>query len=69
MEIRNGKLLIKDYNRKSFISSKIPSIIKNKQSRRFVYVLPKFVLGDSEKLQIELQELKGSRSVTLKTRL
>lgn len=48
---------------------KIPSIIKNKQSKRFVYVFPKFVLGDNEKLQIELQELKGSRKMILKTRL
>ncbi|MCF6295997.1 MAG: conjugative transposon protein TraN [Flavobacteriaceae bacterium] len=45
---------------------KIPSIIKDKQLKRFVYVLPKFVLGDNEKLQIELQELKGNRSVSLK---
>ena len=48
---------------------KIPSIVRDKQSERFVYVLPKFVLGDNEKLQIELQELKGSRNVTLKIRL
>jgi Domain of unknown function (DUF4138) len=48
---------------------KVPSIIKDKQSKRFVYVLPKFVLGDNEKLQIELQELKGSRNVTLSTKL
>ncbi|MFK5981874.1 MAG: DUF4138 domain-containing protein [Flavobacteriaceae bacterium] len=48
---------------------KIPSIIKDKQSKRFVYVLPKFVLGDNEKLQIELQELKGSRNLVLRTKL
>jgi hypothetical protein len=48
---------------------KMPSIIKDKQSKQLVYVLPKFVLGDNEKLQIELQELKGSRNVTLRTRL
>ena len=48
---------------------KIPSIVRDKQSERFVYVLPKFVLGDNEKLQIEMQELKGSRNVTLKTKL
>ena len=48
---------------------KMPSIIKDMQSKRFVYVLPKFVLGDNEKLQIELQELKGSRNVTLSTKL
>lgn len=48
---------------------KMPSIIKDKQSKRFVYVLPKLVLGNNEKLQIELQEFKGSRTVILKTRL
>ncbi|MEE9363706.1 MAG: DUF4138 domain-containing protein [Cellulophaga sp.] len=45
---------------------KMLSIIKNKESNRFVYVLPKFVLANNEKLQIELQELKGSRNVELK---
>jgi len=48
---------------------KMPSIIKNKQSKQFVYVLPKFVLGNNEKLQIELQELKGSRNLVLRTKL
>ena len=47
---------------------KFPNIIKRNQSKRFVYVLPKFVLGDNEKLQFELQELKGSRSVVLKAK-
>lgn len=44
---------------------KMPDSIKNKQHQQFVYVLPKFVLGDNEKLLIELKELKGSRSVIL----
>ncbi|MFK5880409.1 MAG: DUF4138 domain-containing protein, partial [Flavobacteriaceae bacterium] len=48
---------------------KIPGIVKNKQSHRLVYVLPKFVLGDNEKLEIELKELKGSRSVILSTKI
>ncbi len=48
---------------------KMSSFIANGQSHRFVYVLPKFVLGDNEKLMVELKELKGSRNVTLKTRL
>lgn len=47
-------------------SYKMPSIIKENQSVNFVYVLPKFVLGDNEKLQIELKELKGSRSIVLR---
>jgi len=47
---------------------KIPNLIRIGQSLRFVYVLPKFVLADNEKLQIELQELKGSRKVVLETK-
>lgn len=45
---------------------KMPSIIKNKQSKRFVYVLPKFVLGDNEKLELEMKELKGNRTTQIK---
>ena len=48
---------------------KTPSIVKDKQSKQFVYVLPKFVLGDNEKLQIELHELKGSRNLSLKSKI
>lgn len=47
---------------------KMPSRIRNSQTFRFVYVLPKFVLGDKEKLQLELQERKGSRKVSLKAK-
>jgi hypothetical protein len=43
----------------------MPNTIKAKQSHRLVYVLPKFVLGDNEKLMIELQEEKGSRKLIL----
>ena len=45
----------------------MPSKIYNSQSVRLVYVLPKFVLGSKEKLQLELQELNGSRKIVLKT--
>ncbi|MGS2763832.1 DUF4138 domain-containing protein [Sinomicrobium sp. M5D2P9] len=45
---------------------KMPSRIRNSQSFRFVYALPKFVLGDKEKLQLKIQERKGSRKVVLK---
>ncbi len=45
---------------------KVVSIIKNGGSKRMVFTLPKFVLGDNEKLLIELKELKGSRTVILK---
>jgi len=43
----------------------MPSIIKVGKSQRFVYVLPKFVLGDNEKLMIELKELYGERKIQL----
>ncbi|WP_242204024.1 DUF4138 domain-containing protein [Aestuariivivens insulae] len=42
-----------------------PAVVKVGQSKRFVYVLPKFVLGVNEKLQLELWELKGNRKVNL----
>ena len=45
----------------------MPSKIYNSQSLHLVYVLPKFVLGSKEKLQLELQELNGSRKIVLKT--
>nr|WP_246143012.1 DUF4138 domain-containing protein [Tenacibaculum adriaticum] len=43
-----------------------PGMVKNKQSKRFVLVLPKFVLGNSEKLELEMQEFKGSRKIVFK---
>lgn len=45
---------------------KMPSKIMNGSSKRFVYALPKFVLGDTEELEIELKELNGNRRVGLK---
>lgn len=46
-----------------------PKIIQIGQTKRMVYVLPKFVLGDSEKLMLELIEMNGNRKVFLKTKL
>lgn len=46
----------------------MPGIVMNKQSRRFVFVLPKFVLGENEKLLLELNEYKGSRKIIMKAR-
>ncbi|NLP58983.1 DUF4138 domain-containing protein [Lutibacter sp. B1] len=53
---------------KEIYKHKMPSIIHKGQRHKFIYVLPKFVLGDNEKLQIELQELKGSRRMVLETK-
>ncbi|NAY93084.1 hypothetical protein GTQ34_14275 [Muricauda sp. JGD-17] len=47
----------------------LPNEIKTGEIKRFVYVLPKFVLGDNEKLMIELKEEKGSRRVDMMTDL
>ncbi|MEE9361403.1 MAG: DUF4138 domain-containing protein [Cellulophaga sp.] len=47
---------------------KMPKSTTDGESQRFVYVLPKFVLGDNEKLMLELKELEGSRKVVLETR-
>ena len=48
---------------------KMPYSITDSKSQRFVYVIPKFVLGNNEKLMLELQELKGSRKVVLETKI
>lgn len=45
---------------------KKPKRIRSGEHKRFVYVVPKFVLGDKEKLMIVLNELHGSRTVVLK---
>ncbi|MFI1770720.1 DUF4138 domain-containing protein [Thalassobellus citreus] len=41
----------------------MPHTIKDRESSRFVYVLPKFVLGDNEALSLELKEQEGSRKL------
>ena len=43
----------------------MPNLVKTGEKKRFVYVLPKFVIGDNEKLMIELKELNGERKIQL----
>lgn len=43
----------------------LPNIVRVGQRHNFVYVLPKFTLGNAEKLLMELQEQKGSRMLQL----
>lgn len=43
----------------------MPSSIKNVQRHRFVLVFERFVLGDHQRLQVELQEANGGRGVVL----
>lgn len=40
-------------------------MVKLKDTRRFVYVLPKFIIGDNEQIEIEIRETKGNRRITL----
>ncbi|SDF00190.1 protein of unknown function [Pricia antarctica] len=42
-----------------------PDKVRDGESASFVVVLPKFTLGDSEKLMLELSELHGSRNIRL----
>lgn len=44
----------------------MPLKVYHGQRLRFVFVLPKFVLGNAEKLQLELRERKGDRKVVLR---
>ncbi|AWX43603.1 hypothetical protein HME9304_00594 [Flagellimonas maritima] len=44
----------------------MPDTIKVGRSHRFAYVLPKFVLADGERLELELREKGGSRKLVAK---
>ncbi len=54
---------------KTIYAHDLPEIIKNRDRKRFVYVLPKFVLAPMEKLVLDLRELNGNRSLILTTTL
>lgn len=45
-----------------------PSKIKTGTTARFVYVLPKFTLGDHERILFQLKEMGGGRNLTIKFR-
>ncbi|MFS4449014.1 DUF4138 domain-containing protein [Maribacter sp. 2307UL18-2] len=47
----------------------MPKTIKHGQTSRFVYVITKFTLGDNEKLELRLKELKGNRELVLRRKL
>lgn len=44
---------------------KMPNSVLHRSSQSFVYVLPKYVLGDNEKWVLELKERNGGRKVKL----
>ncbi|SNY99540.1 DUF4138 domain-containing protein [Flagellimonas pacifica] len=48
---------------KSIFKYNQPHIVRSGHGHCFVHVVPKFTLGDSEKLLVELHEKKGSRIV------
>jgi hypothetical protein len=66
---KKRKSSFQELDLKVVYNHKMPDAFLKNQSDQFVLVLPKFVLGDDEKLQIELKELKGGRSVVLETYL
>lgn len=43
----------------------LPEVFKNEKSNKFVVVMPKFTLGDSEKLSIQIKEKNGNREIEL----
>lgn len=47
---------------------KLPEIVLPGQRKRFVYVFPKFTLGDKERVVVELREKKGNRLLKLNFR-
>jgi hypothetical protein len=48
---------------------KMPKKTRHATTSRFVFVIPKFTLGDNEKLELRLKELKGNRELVLKRKL
>ncbi|MAU15419.1 MAG: hypothetical protein CMH46_07755 [Muricauda sp.] len=47
---------------------RMPSKVEVGKAERFVYVVPKFTLGDNERLWVELREKRGSRHMVLRSR-
>lgn len=51
---------------KTIYTEGTPQTIKQGETRQFVHVLPKFVLGRQEKIHLELKESKGNRLLRVK---
>lgn len=45
-----------------------PQLVKKGQRKKFVYVLPKFTVGDRETMKIELRERNGNRLLKMQLR-
>jgi len=46
----------------------MPGIIKEGQSTRFVYVMPKFSIADDKEVTLDLNEKNGERDIKLKVK-
>lgn len=44
----------------------LPEMVMDRQKRRFVLVLPKFAVGENERIEIEVREKKGSRYLRMR---
>lgn len=42
---------------------RLPDVIGHKQKKKFLYVLPKFTVGDHEKIEVEVREKRGNRLI------
>lgn len=47
----------------------MPDDVRHGDTARFVYILPKFTLGDNEKLELSLRELQGNRELVFRRKL
>lgn len=47
----------------------MPDKVSHGNTARFVYILPKFTLGDNENLLLSLKELQGNRELVLRRKL
>ncbi|MDY7396748.1 DUF4138 domain-containing protein, partial [Aureibaculum sp. 2210JD6-5] len=50
---------------KPIFTYNLPEVFKNGKTNKFVVVMPKFTLGDSEKLSIQINEKNGNRELKM----
>ena len=44
----------------------LPEVVRKNQNRTFVYILPKFTIGENERLEVEVREKRGNRHLKLR---
>ena len=47
----------------------VPELVKAKEKKKFLYVFPKFTVGNNEKIEVEMREAKGNRYVEMQLKL